>query len=246
MPNSRPGSLARSHTDSRHAPATPKRRRVPPRPALRESVRDAIFRRIVSADLPPGRSVGEVALGAELGASRTPLREALIELQSEGFLEHDPGRGFVVRPLSAGELREIYPILAVLDALTLELAPDLGPPLVAELRALNGRIASAGRTRRVVLDSEWHDCLARAGANERLRATLRSLRRAVQRYEVAYLSDEKLAQRSVREHEAIAAALERGERRKAATLLRAHWEDSIERLLAVLERESTGSRRRRP
>jgi DNA-binding GntR family transcriptional regulator len=200
-------------------------------------VREAIYQRILTADLAPGRSVGEIALGQELGASRTPLREALIELQSEGLLEHDPGRGFVVRPLTAQELRDVYPIIAALDSLAVELAPRATAMLVERLRAINTRFASAARTRRVALDTEWHDTLAGAAKNERLSAMLRTLRRVIQRYEMAYLSDEALVRRSVREHESIAAALASGDRRGAARRLREHWNGSIERLLARLEKK---------
>jgi DNA-binding GntR family transcriptional regulator len=97
-------------------PSAPSRARKQPARvhpvALRGAVREAIFERILSSRLTPGSSVGEVALGKALGASRTPLREALIELQAEGLIEHDPGRGFIVPPLSAQELREVYPIIA--------------------------------------------------------------------------------------------------------------------------------------
>ena len=78
--------------------------------------------------------------------------------------------------------------------------------------------------------------LAAATGNERLRQALRSLRRTVQRYEVAYMSDPALVRRSVREHEAIAAALARGAGAHAARLLHAHWQDSIGRLLDLLGR----------
>jgi DNA-binding GntR family transcriptional regulator len=205
------------------------------RAALRDGVREAIYQRILRSGLEPGRSIGEIALGHELGASRTPLREALIELQSEGVLEHDPGRGFVVRPLSAAELREIYPIVAALDSLAVELAPKASAALTKRLRAINVRFRAASRAQRVALDTEWHDTLASAGANDRLSTVLRTLRRVIQRYERAYMSDETLVRRSAHEHETIVSALSRGDRAGAARRLREHWNGSIERLIALLE-----------
>jgi DNA-binding GntR family transcriptional regulator len=73
---------------------------------------------------------------------------------------------------------------------------------------------------------------------------LRTLRRVVQRYEVAYLAEGALVRRSVREHEAIAAAVAAGERRKAAGLLREHWSGSVARLLAVLAKADAGARKK--
>jgi len=186
--------------------------------------------------------VREVALSEDIGASRTPVREALIELQAEGLLEHDPGRGFIVPRLSERELREIYPIIGELDSLAIELAPAHDAVLVQRLRALNGRFARARGIGRTTADAEWHDCLASGGGNERLRDLLRTLRRVVQRYEVAYLAKDTLVRRSVREHDAIATALAAGERRKAATLLREHWSGSVARLLAVLAKTDAGAR----
>jgi len=219
------------------APSRARKQRARVHPvALRGAVREAIFERILSSRLTPGSSVGEVALGKALGASRTPLREALIELQAEGLIEHDPGRGFIVPPLSAQELREVYPIIAKLDALAAELAPARDAALVERLREWNRRLALAKNTKRITADAGWHDALAAATGNERLRQALRSLRRTVQRYEVAYMSDPALVRRSVREHEAIAAALARGAGAHAARLLHAHWQDSIGRLLDLLGR----------
>jgi len=210
----------------------------------RDAVRNAVFERILSASLEPGRSVREVALSDDLGASRTPVREALIELQVQGLLEHDPGRGFIVPRLSERELREIYPIIGELDGLALELAPVHDAALVEQLGTLNDRFARARGIGRTTADAEWHDCLASAGGNARLRDMLRTLRRIVQRYEVAYLAEEALVRRSVQEHEAMAAALATGARRKAADLLREHWSGSVTRLLAVLARADAGTGRR--
>jgi DNA-binding GntR family transcriptional regulator len=213
----------------------------------RPAVRKAVFERILSARLEPGHSVREVALSDDLGASRTPVREALIELQAEGLLEHDPGRGFIVPRLSERQLREIYPIIGELDGLAIELAPAHDTVLVERLGTLNDRFAGARGIGRTTADAEWHDCLASAGGNERLRDMLRTLRRIVQRYEVAYLAEEALVRRSVREHKAIAAALAAGERSKAARLLREHWSGSVARLLAVLAKsEARANAKARP
>ena len=81
------------------------------REPLREQVHRAIVGRILREDLAPGARISDSVLAQELGVSRTPVREALLRLEREGFLDVDVGRGFFVKPLSAGEVREVYPIL---------------------------------------------------------------------------------------------------------------------------------------
>jgi DNA-binding GntR family transcriptional regulator len=71
---------------------------------------------ILSAALPPGVRVNEVALARELGISRTPLREALFGLEREGLVISHPRRGFFVSPLDVKDAREVYPLLATLEA----------------------------------------------------------------------------------------------------------------------------------
>src|SRR5688500_12867901 len=105
----------------------------------RGEVRNAVFPRILIAQLEPGHSVREAAVGDDLGASLTTVREALHEFQAQGLLEHDPGRGLIVPRLSERELREIYPISGELDGLALELAPVPDAELVERLGNLIDR-----------------------------------------------------------------------------------------------------------
>ena len=74
-------------------------------------------------------------MAAELGASRTPLREALFSLVHEGLIDATPDRGFSVKPLSSREVREIYPILWTLESLAVQTNRRNFSPVVPELRA---------------------------------------------------------------------------------------------------------------
>src|SRR6516164_2816173 len=87
---------------------------------LREDVHALLRERIVSGGLMPGNRLQDVQLAAELGVSRTPVREALLRLEGEGLVESDPNRGFFVAPLSRKEVLEIYPIVWSLECLALD------------------------------------------------------------------------------------------------------------------------------
>src|SRR4028119_956924 len=118
-----------------HARPTMTITRVP----LREQVHHAIIGRILREELAPGARLSDSALAGELGVSRTPVREALLRLEREGFLEVDVGRGFFVKPLSAGEVREVYPILWTLEVLALRTTlPPSRARLAAPARGCGG------------------------------------------------------------------------------------------------------------
>src|SRR6478735_2319718 len=93
------------------------------RRTLRSQVREELLARMRSGEVSPGESINEVQLAAELGVSRTPLREALIALESEGQIESENGKGFRFVPLSAREFEELCPIIVTLEGLALDLSP---------------------------------------------------------------------------------------------------------------------------
>src|SRR3977135_1680306 len=98
----------------------------PRKPIVRHNLHDAIGSRvrdmIIEGTLSPGMRIHEGHLGQELGVSRTPLREALKYLASEGLLELSPGRGAVVRKFSPKDVQDSLQVLATLEGLAGALA----------------------------------------------------------------------------------------------------------------------------
>ena len=96
------------------------------KPIVRHNLHDAIVSRvrdmIIEGRLTPGARIHEGNLGQELGVSRTPLREALKYLASEGLLELSPGRGAVVRKFLAKDVQDSLVVLADLESLAGQLA----------------------------------------------------------------------------------------------------------------------------
>lgn len=159
------------------------------RQPLRAQIRDILLDRIIRGELAGGTRVNETHLAAELDVSRTPLREALLGLQREGFLVAEMGRGFLVPALSVGELLEVSPINAALEALAVR---TIGPRIQAagpELERLNAEIAaSLGDPARVFdLNAEWHRVLTSRCANADLQRLLRAIRERCYRYQFFYM-----------------------------------------------------------
>ncbi|MDO5301541.1 MAG: GntR family transcriptional regulator [Tissierellia bacterium] len=90
--------------------------------SLKDHVYNYISEQIRIGNLNSDEKVNEQEICAQLNISRTPVREALIQLAADGFLESAPRRGFRVKPLTEEEGRDIYEILAVLDAMAAEKA----------------------------------------------------------------------------------------------------------------------------
>ncbi len=90
--------------------------------SLKDHVYNYIADEINKGNLKPDEKINEQRISDLLNISRTPVREALIQLASEGFLENVPRKGFMIRPLSEKEAVEIYIILGVLDGLAVSLA----------------------------------------------------------------------------------------------------------------------------
>ena len=128
---------------------------LPPRRS--DHVRQFIRKMIVAQSPLAGRRLEEVALSRQIGVSRTPLREALISLEAEGLVVSEPNKGFSVAPLDEKLVREIYPLLAALEATALERTSADLAELLPQLRSVNARLAKEARPKRQYdLDREFH------------------------------------------------------------------------------------------
>lgn len=109
------------------------------RKPLRADVQSEIRERILDGRLAAGSRLNEARLSADLGISRTPLREAMLGLEAAGFLASALGRGFHVPRLSAAEFRDIGAVLAKLEPHALEISPLPAAQRLMEMQNLLGR-----------------------------------------------------------------------------------------------------------
>lgn len=117
--------------------------RLAPR-ALYEEVAERLRQRIFSRELAPGDWIDEMKIADELGISRTPLREALKVLAAEGLVTMKVRRGAYVTEVSEKDLRDVYHLLALLEADAADaVACTATPAQLAELQALHAELAGA-------------------------------------------------------------------------------------------------------
>lgn len=199
---------------------------------LAEQVYGAVRARIVSGELGPGTFVREKDLEA-MGVSRTPIRDALGRLASEGFLERLPHRGFRVPEEPLRQLLDLYPIVASLEVLAGRLAlPRFTPDDVAELKRANAELALASAGGDAGARSAWntrfHEVLSRRSGNARLAGLLDDLRQQLAALERWAYEQGDLADRSVAEHAALIEAIERGDRERVLRLLEQNYALTVE------------------
>jgi DNA-binding GntR family transcriptional regulator len=201
---------------------------------VRESLVDRAYReirrRILDNEYPPGHHVLEHELAAELSMSRTPVREALIRLKNEKFIQIIPRHGMCVVPLSLDELRDIYEILTALELMAIERLIRSGPDGKA-LSALDQSIEEMD------LAVERHNTDARLRAIERFHRTLIDLCGNTRLASVAYMMWDqghraRMATSRLRsdleqsnlEYRAVVDAIRRGDAQEATARHREHRE----------------------
>jgi len=178
--------------------------------------------------------VKDTQIAAQLGVSRTPVREALLRLAREGVLSAEMGRGFSIRSLDGSEMRETGAILAALECLALETSGDISSERLLELGELDRQLAAVrGDPNRCIdLDEQWHRTLLRGCSNSRLVSMIESLWQVPRRYMRAYLLDAGRVSLSTQHHARIIEALRRNDRRTAHERFAHHWQRGIEELSA--------------
>jgi DNA-binding GntR family transcriptional regulator len=142
-----------------------------PRSSLSEQIYTALKADIHDFRLIPGDRLSEADIGNRMGASRTPVREALFRLRKEGFLEVEPKSGWFVRPLDFAKLEELYDLRIILElASVVRLCgrADETTPELDELKAVwlvpdTERLTDAHQVG--ALDEAFHSVLVRSAGN---------------------------------------------------------------------------------
>jgi DNA-binding GntR family transcriptional regulator len=204
-----------------------RRRLRVPRTGLYEQAAARLRLLIVRGDLLPGQQLYETELSEALGVSRTPLREALKQLSSEGLVELRLNRGAIVTPLRRDELTELFEAMSGIERCAAELAATrMEKRDVDRLQALQERIEwhhDRGELRDYFeVNQQIHSAIVGFARNGVLKATHDILLPRAERARFFALSVRGRWDESVREHRDILAALRDGDADRAGRLLGHH------------------------
>lgn len=192
-----------------------------------EQIRRTLVNDIVSGRRSPGTALDEVELATTFGASRTPVREALRQLESEGLAQSRPRRGAVVTTYTSTELAEMFVVMAELEALCGRLAAaGMTAQESAELESVRRACEVAVRADSIEdylgANDRFHDLIYAASHNEFLAGLTQTVRCRIAPYRRSQFYSAGRLVRSLEEHERIADGLRRRDSDGVARELRSH------------------------
>ncbi|MDP3937358.1 MAG: GntR family transcriptional regulator [Deltaproteobacteria bacterium] len=179
---------------------------------LRERVVESIREAIVRGNLKAGERLAESDVAQRFGISRTPVREAFRQLESEGFLVVAPRRGATVSPVTDRDVFEFYTIKGILEGYAARVAAErLTDREIRRMEELNNQLeeyADRGDVRACLrVHNEFHEMFLRACGNEKLFKLVQSLVHQFQRFRLSLSVTGKL-KKSIEQHRAIVKAFE--------------------------------------
>ncbi len=194
---------------------------------ISDQLREKIEEQIATGELAPGSSLDEATLVEQHGVSRTPVREALIQLAAEGLIEIRPRRGAVVTSIGPGRLLEMFEVMSELEAMCGRLAARR---MTEEERAALSQALQDCNAARERQDSDayfycnetFHAAIYAGSHNTFLNEQARTLQRRLRPYRRLQLRVRNRMDASFKEHMGIVSAILAGEADQAALALREH------------------------
>lgn len=203
---------------------------LPARP-LYEDVAERLRQRIFSRSLEPGAWIDESVITAEYGISRTPLREAIKLLASEGLITMRPRRGAYVTEVSEQDLRDVFELLAVLESDAAGVvAAQNNAKLLSELEVLHEQLVASLLDREMFfsVNERFHTLLLQAAGNRWRQQTVGDLRKVMKLNRHHSLFKTGRVEESLKEHTAIMKALRSGDASAATQAMRHHMMQGLE------------------
>lgn len=206
-------------------------------------VRTQVFRQlekaILDGDLAPGTSLTEVKLSQELGVSRTPIREALMQLELEGLVKTTHNKGAVVVGISSGDVNDIYLIRTRIEGLAARRAAEnITEEELSDLREiveLQEFYLGRGDSMQVGnLDQRFHEIVYESSRSRPLKQMLSLFHNYIQKARATSVRRGR-AQASTEEHRAILTALEHHDGDAAERLMGVHVENARKSFFELME-----------
>lgn len=201
---------------------------LPARPLLREDVYTRLRDAIVDGTLAPDEQLRDLELAAWLGVSRTPVREALLELSRAGLVRATPGRSTVVAPLDVAGIRDAQAVVAAMHALAVRGAVErLTDDDIERMRSANAAFADAQRRGDVDAalraDEEFHAVAVAASGNKAVQTVIAQYEPVLRRAErLRFASSE--GEESIARHERLIDLLDARDADGAAKVAEQTWQ----------------------
>lgn len=189
---------------------------------------------IIDGTLLPGEKINDTELAQALGVSRTPIREALQILETEGFVKMFPGKATQVTEIHRESIHELLPPLASLQVLATKLvSEEIEENIITELEDINQRFQAAIETENyysaLKIDELFHQVIVDAADNTYIKQLVRSLQAHVRRH--FFHNGIVLTEASISDHRNIIHYLKRKKPEEAADIMEKNWLRTLDILI---------------
>jgi DNA-binding GntR family transcriptional regulator len=195
--------------------------------SLRETVTQILRAAIISGEMAPGEVYSAPALGTRFGVSATPVREAMVDLSSEGLVETVPNKGFRVTAVSESDLDDIAALRMLIEPPTVrEVTPRIPAEAIPALRALGQAIVDHAAAGDLVTyteaDRRFHLAILEYSHNQRLVSLVSDLRSHTRLYGLTGMVDRGTLAASAAEHLELVDLIAARDAQGAGNLMRRH------------------------
>ena len=212
---------------------------------LSGNVYQQIRQAIVSGELVPGQRVTETKLAESLNVSRTPIREAVQRLETEGVLRHSPRQGLIVRQLEYQEVVELYAMRLVLEStaagLSAQQATDPEIEILSDIVDMEGTVETGDAQQSINYNKVFHETLAQSAHNRYLIDSIRSLDNSMILLGGSTLVSEDRRKQAVQEHRAVVEAIKLRDTEAAKDAMAHHIKGAQRKRLQIFMRNRTES-----
>ena len=203
----------------------------PVRISAKENAYNQLQQWIIDGTLRPEEKLNDTELAQALGVSRTPIRESLQLLESQGFVEMFPGKATQVTNVKKEDIIDLLPPLAALQALSAELAvPNLNEVVIRNLEDTNERFSHAVQSEdhfsALKIDEEFHQIIVDTANNPYITSMVASLQAHVRR--LFFHNSIVLTTYSIEQHATIIECLKIRDTARVSQLMRDNWLRAIE------------------
>ena len=212
---------------------------------IRKKVYNYLREQILNGLIPPNALLIETKIAKEIGASRTPVREALHSLELEKLIKSTPSVGYVVRPMSEDEVKQICEIRRVIEGLAARWAMEkaqtkLVKDLGKNIATAENKVSAGDVKAFVDLDTQFHEIIAKLSRSGHLLELSRFLRRQMLRYRIQSIYSKENVLRAIKGHKQILKAIEGADIDAVEKAMRHHLEQSLKDILRFAFKEDTG------
>ncbi|API92761.1 GntR family transcriptional regulator [Virgibacillus pantothenticus] len=205
----------------------------PVRQSAKESAYNQIQQWIIDGTLQPGEKLNDSELAQALGISRTPVRESLQLLETEGFVQMFPGKATQVTEVEKESMKDLLPPLAALQALSAELAiENLTSDVLTLLEKTNDRFAKAIHSENyyaaLKIDEEFHQIIVDTANNPYIHRIVAHLQAHVRR--LFFHNSIILTEKSIEEHAQIIELMKEGETVTLSHVMKENWLRTIDEI----------------